>query len=81
MREIVGREAFGISPWPPSIIRASVRCTRRGSGQRRLRPSGKGPGDVAPGSVTTPGGMRWDGAEVRGERAKDAGVMVPSVPS
>jgi hypothetical protein len=48
VRDLVEREAFGISPWRSSIIRAPARCTCRASGQRRLCPWEKGVGDVAP---------------------------------
>jgi hypothetical protein len=63
VREIVEREAFGISPWRPSNTQASVWCNRRPSGQRRLCPSEKGLRDVAHlrGSVITLGVMRCVG--------------------
>ena len=47
MREIVEREAFGISPWRRSISWASVQCTWPTLGQRRLCLLEKGLGDVA----------------------------------
>ena len=67
MREIVEREAFGISPWRWSINRASVRCTWPALGQRRLCLVEKGLGDVALfGERYNPWRHTGGGVEVRG---------------
>ena len=67
MREIVEREPFGISPWPPLIIQASRLVHSEAVGPASTLPAGERLEERdSLWSVIASGVMRCGGVEVRG---------------
>jgi hypothetical protein len=90
VREIVEREALGISQWPSGIVRAPSTVSSAGLGalvEGRVSVGSVGRrkalGNVTPsrGRVIAPGVTRPERGRGLRPRAQDAGEMVPSDPS